>query len=964
MPAEDSAPVFSTGQLVSGRYRIVRFLGRGGMGEVYEAEDLELHEQVALKTLLPKIAADRSMIARFKQEIQLSRKISHPNVCRVFDLARDPADGSSEAGITFLTMEFLAGETLDAALGREGRWSADRAVPLLDQMAEALAAAHRAGIIHRDFKPSNVMLVPNAEGLRAVVTDFGLARQVAPTGETTATLTGKVMGTLDYMAPELLTGSAASVESDVYALGMVAYRMLTGALPFPSDTPLAGAILRAKVPVPSPRSLAPDLDPACERAILRALDPDPARRFSRTSHFMAAMRGEAPSTSAAVSLWARRKMVAAALAVVAILGGGIAWQAWMRSRNGPSPEALYWYRKGADALGDSTYYKAAKALEEAVRLDPAFALAHARLAEAYNEIDESEKANEQMLRALDPSAHAAPRGADRLYVDAVHRTLEGDFPGAIRIYTELGSRVPEREKAAVLVDLGRSRERDDEISKAMEAYQEAARLEPQDAAAHLRTGMLLGRQNKLAEANSEFDQAESLYQSSANTEGRAEVLYQRGFLASKLRQLPEARAALAKATQLAQAISTEYQEIAATLQLSIVTYQEGDAQRAEQLASAATERARRSGRNYLSARGLTDLGNAQFARGDSARAETNFRDALELARRFHMKRAEARALFSLASLHQSQDAAPETVLKEIQPALDFFRKAGFRYETIQCLFLIARVQRDLGNYAGALKEFQDQLSVAGEANDRQQMALAEQGIAQVLFFQGDWPSALVHYERHYELAASNADRIGMGNGLVNRAKLLWRLGRYRDAEQVLAEAEELSAKAGSDSRLAAFIAEYRAEMALSRGLFGDAARLGRLAAAMPAASKQLQADANCVAGLALARAGSAREGKGICVDQSSDNRVAIAEILLHSSEAPAALEQIQPALDEFDRTGRIESSWRAWALAARARRANDDTAGARKASETASARLADLEKSWPAADFAAYLRRADIRSLR
>jgi tetratricopeptide (TPR) repeat protein len=964
MPAEDSARVFSTGQIVSGRYRIVRFLGRGGMGEVYEGEDLELHEQVALKTLLPRIAADASMIARFKREIQLSRKISHPNVCRVFDLARDPADESSEAAITFLTMEFLAGETLEAILGREGRLSADGAVPLIDQMAEALGAAHRAGIIHRDFKPSNVMLVPNVDGLRAVVTDFGLARRVAPTGETTATLTGKVMGTLDYMAPELLTGDAASVESDVYALGMVAYRILTGTLPFPNDTPLAGAILRAKVPVPSPRSLTPELDPACERAILRALDPDPARRFARTSHFMAAMRGGASSTPAAVSLWARRKMVAAALAAAAILCGGIAWQAWMRSRNGPSAEALNWYRKGAEALGDSTYYKAAKALEEAVRLDPTFALAHARLAEAYNEIDESEKANEQMLRALDPSAHATPRGADRLYVDAIHRTLEGDFPGAIRVYAELGSRVAEREKAAVMVDLGRTRERDDEIPKAMEAYQEAARLDPQDAAAHLRTGMLLGRQNKLAGANAEFDQAESLYQSSANTEGQAEVLYQRGFLASKLRQLPEARAALAKANQLAQAISTEYQEIAATLQLSIVTYQEGDAQRAEQLASVATERARRSGRNYLSARGLTDLGNAQFARGDYARAETNFRDALELARRFHMKRAEARALFSLASLHQSQDAVPETVLKEIQPVLDFFRKAGFRYETIQCLFLIARVQRDLGNYAGALKEFQDQLSVAGEANDRQQMALAEQGIAQVLFFQGDWPRALVHYERHYELATSNADRVGMGNGLVNRAKLLWRLGRYRDAEQRLAQAEELSAKPGSDGRLVAFIAEYRAEMALSRGLFGDAARLGRLAAGMPAASKQLQADANCVAGLALARAGSAREGKGLCVDQSSDNRVAIAEILLRNSEAPAALEQIQPALDEFDRTGRIESSWRAWALAARSRRANHDTASARKASETASARLADLEKSWPAADLAAYLRRADIRSLR
>ena len=285
---------------------------------------------MALKTLLPAIASDGRMIARFKREIQLSRKVSHPNVCRVFDLARHPADGSDPNTTVFLTMEFLPGETLSARLHREGRLSAEEALPILSQTAEALDAAHRAGVIHRDFKPSNVMLVPTAGGTRAVVTDFGLARSCAPSGETTATLTGTMMGTLDYMAPELLAGGSATVASDVYAFGTVAYKMVTGVLPFAADAPLAGAILRSNGPAPSPKTLAPDLDEKWEQAILRALDPDPDRRFARPGHFIKALQGEAPSASVALPKVTRRRLVAALAAVVLLVGGPIGWWEWRR----------------------------------------------------------------------------------------------------------------------------------------------------------------------------------------------------------------------------------------------------------------------------------------------------------------------------------------------------------------------------------------------------------------------------------------------------------------------------------------------------------------------------------------------------------------------------------------------------------------------------------------------------------
>ena len=175
-----SERVFTEGHIIAGRYRIVRYLSCGGMGEVYEAEDLhlpEMKEHIALKTLLPAIAADQRMVARFRQEIALSRKVQHPNVCAAFDISRHEAEGSPP--VLFLTMPYLSGETLAAKLHEGGRMQPEEALPLLQQMADALDAAHRACVIHRDFKPSNVMLVSAEGGVRAVVTDFGLARRLA-----------------------------------------------------------------------------------------------------------------------------------------------------------------------------------------------------------------------------------------------------------------------------------------------------------------------------------------------------------------------------------------------------------------------------------------------------------------------------------------------------------------------------------------------------------------------------------------------------------------------------------------------------------------------------------------------------------------------------------------------------------------------------------------------------------------
>ena len=425
------------------------------MGEVYEAEDLELKGRVALKTLLPEIAADPRMIARFKQEIQLSRQIAHPNVCKVFDVDRHPP-GSSPSQIVLLSMEYLAGETLAQELERAGRMSVDEALPVVRQMAAALDAAHAAGVIHRDFKTSNVMLVPASGGVRAVVTDFGLARKAAPDDESTATLPGRVAGTLDYMAPELLSGGAATVASDVYAFGMTIYRMLTGTRPFAADDALAAALRRAQEPVPPPRAVLPGLDERWDAAVARCLDADPARRFASAGDVVKAIEGEAvaaPPRRARVLT--RRKVGVAALAMA--LAGLAGWALWPRVYKPPAAAVPY-YQAGTDDLEARAYFAATKKLEEAARLAPNFAMAHARLAEAWTELEAQEKATREMLLARRASSSTRLSGLDLLYLDAVELTITRQFPEAARRYEEM-LRHAGPAPLDVRLDLGRAYDR-------------------------------------------------------------------------------------------------------------------------------------------------------------------------------------------------------------------------------------------------------------------------------------------------------------------------------------------------------------------------------------------------------------------------------------------------------------------------------------------------------------------------
>jgi serine/threonine-protein kinase len=289
---------FAPGSVIADRYRVVLLLGRGGMGEVYGADDLKLGQRVALKFLPSEHGKSASWRDQFYAEVRMARQVSHPNVCRVYDV------GESE-GMLFLSMEFVDGEDLESLLRRIGRLPEDKAVEVAQQLCAGLAAAHRSGVLHRDLKPSNVMI----DGMgRARITDFGLAVAAAEATQGTGPA-----GTPGYLAPELLEGAGPSVQSDLYALGLVLYELFTGKRAFQASS--LGEFHRKQTetnPTP-PSSVVKNFDPAVERAILRCLDRDPSQRPRSALSIAAALPGGDPlATALAAGETPSPEMVAAA----------------------------------------------------------------------------------------------------------------------------------------------------------------------------------------------------------------------------------------------------------------------------------------------------------------------------------------------------------------------------------------------------------------------------------------------------------------------------------------------------------------------------------------------------------------------------------------------------------------------------------------------------------------------------
>jgi serine/threonine-protein kinase len=327
---------FLPGQVLADRYRMVGLLGKGGMGEVYRADDMKLGQPVALKFLPREVEADADRLERFLTEVRLSLRVTHPNVCRVFDIGQVPAAAGQQEGRHFLSMEYVDGEDLASLLRRIGRLPEDKAVEIARQLCAGLSAAHDEGVLHRDLKPANVML--DGRG-RAKITDFGLAGATAGIRGHEARA-----GTPQYMAPEQFDGRELTVQTDLYSLGLVLYELFTGKRAFEGGDLVELASMRSSAPT-SPSAHLTTISPIVERAILRCLDPDPALRPRSAAALAAALpggdplamamaAGETPSPEMVARSGGRgelRPVIAIACLLIVLAGLGANWWAEQRT---------------------------------------------------------------------------------------------------------------------------------------------------------------------------------------------------------------------------------------------------------------------------------------------------------------------------------------------------------------------------------------------------------------------------------------------------------------------------------------------------------------------------------------------------------------------------------------------------------------------------------------------------------
>jgi serine/threonine protein kinase len=345
---------FQRGALVAGRYVISRFIARGAMGEVYEAYDRELAERVALKTVASTACDNARAVRRLKAEVQLARRVSHPNVCRIYDFGTHVMP---ETGVQlhFLTMEFVEGETLGQRIRLGGALPIPEALETARELLLALRAAHAAAVLHRDFKSDNVMLkLAPSEQTTPVVLDFGLARAVdhhtTSSGASASASASRptFVGTFGYMAPELLEGMPHSTASDVYAFGVVWFEMLTGELPFEGAATPARALKCLQTPAPPPSSINREITSDLDVLVLRCLERSPRDRFRTATEVFEALATLGPpgsisssfrpvSTSAvqkpsatSVSPHLLKRVVTGSAVVAALSYAALAWLGWPR----------------------------------------------------------------------------------------------------------------------------------------------------------------------------------------------------------------------------------------------------------------------------------------------------------------------------------------------------------------------------------------------------------------------------------------------------------------------------------------------------------------------------------------------------------------------------------------------------------------------------------------------------------
>ena len=979
-------------------YRIIQKLGAGGMGEVFLAEDTRLERKVAIKTLPAKSIDDEQARRRLFREARAAATLDHPNICAIHEVNED-------GDCVFIVMQYVEGETLGEKL-LASPLTTDEVLDIGIQVAEALSEAHSRGVIHRDIKPQNVIVTPRGQ---VKVLDFGLARIMQkdrpsdPDAKTETQLTeeGYIVGTVAYMSPEQLKGVPIDTRSDIFSLGVLLYECAAGTPPFTGNSKIEISSKVLQVDPRKPSELNPLIPPLLERIILKAMAKDLKDRYQTVDEMLRDLKDVRGAMSGATELmpsvtrrpaaasftesaqralqlrWVQVLVIAVPLLLVISF---IGLRVWRASPYQPTAEAQFFYGQGLVAMRAATYFQASKALKQSIALDSQYAPAHARLAEAYLEIGNTEQAKDELLAANSLAGKRSLAPNDKLHLDAIYATAQHDFTGAIATYQKMVDQAAAGEKANAYVDLGRAYERNDQIEKAIDSYLQATKLDPQSAGAFLHLGIAYARSNRSGKSQSAgqaFTSAEKTYQILTNNEGLVEVMYQRGVLLYGAGDLAGAKSAFQNVLEALKNQENNYQLTRTKLQLSLIYRDEGNLEGAKELATDAIRVAQMADIKNLATNGLIDLGLPLMNSGNFDEARYYFQQALDLARRDHAQVIEMRAHLSFGRLYY-QMSNNDAAISELQTALNFYKPAGYLRETSIGLSVLGRAYQDKGEDDTALKLFQEQSELVQQAGDQSGISDSHMNLGNLFGVnQEKYPDALAQLDEKLKIdLASKRDR-GIASDQMNRANFLWQLGRYEEAQTALDAAFALANKKEAQIKtVLAWVHLIRSRVALSQGQYTDGRKEAQAALELSDKFPDVALLARSTLGLAAALSGSVAEARKLCDEAfaaaqqlksrplTTSAQLALAEVMLLQKDTAGALETALAAQKVFAQSGQQDSEWRALLIAARAH----NLAGNRSAAQDYAARADQacnaLPQKWGAEAYQSYLKRPDIQNYR
>lgn len=772
--------LFATGDLVGDRYQVKRFLGAGGMGEVYEVEDNHLpgRSSLALKTIRAGLAGTDADF-RFEREVRVALQLNHPNICRVFDVGRHGAEDPR----LFLTMEMLHGQLLSERLRPKANRTnplADpdsqetqtvvmppqpsvmteaEALPILIQMLSGLSAIHELGIVHRDFKPANVMLVPSENGaIRVVIMDFGLARPQHFDPLEEVTRAGANPGTPAYMDPEQTGASAPSPAADVYAFGVTMHEILTGQR-FLGGDPVA-ALRRAGV---SHR--------LCEVA-KGCLEPVRAKRYKSAAEVLAVL--DRP-------LWRRigGKLLVAGVAAAALLATSL-FIAQLLLKDAPPPEsARIAYAEGVKSFSSNAPYMAAVHFQEALALAPAYAMARARLALAWQSAGMKGRAREAALAALDPDLQRHADARTRKFCEAVRYRVLGDSSKAVPLFEELARTAPPDEKMMAEIDLARQYEVSSQRLQALPIWKKYQDVAPYALA------RVAGLETNAQRKQELLNRVAADYRAAHNAEGETDALYLLG-IAIWTEDPPKARALFQSVIDRAKVTHDLYSEANANFRLAQLASMTGTVSDAQAYVAAGIELARKGGVELSMATGFGSLATTAMNQKDFALARQYVDEAIRLAK----ENQDEPTFFAQQNQLAYLDVMDGRFAEAEQEALRVYNyesARGVHYNAAKAAFQLARARREQGKDAAgldALQKGEAHCKLAAESRQLCEIALADYTLP--FSFQSGLYAEAIRYSLS-SLAASEHLHI-VGAIPYKRSELLeslTQIGRFKEASSLV-----------------------------------------------------------------------------------------------------------------------------------------------------------------------------------